>query len=319
MDHIDLKKAHAQFSDYLRFTCMLSPSTVRNHVKVFDLLIKRFPHLTPDMIDPDLLTDFFKWLWTRDRIVGRGTRITGIKRSTVATYWRKLSRFFAWLRVKGILAVNPLKTEGMQCPQVYYADKKFLDRSDIEKIMAAISFKIRWPNDFLRTRNLALISVAANCGLRRGELLALRLKDIDLMRNEITVRAATSKSHSDRTVPLNSRARRDLDSYLDQRKARGFTTEYVWVSDRCDRPITIDGLRNMLKMVVVGSKVKFHLHQLRHTFAVNFLHNSGQNSFKLQRLLGHRSIVSTAIYTRCLPIQAIRADVERLSDLENTL
>ncbi len=282
MDHIDLKKAHAQFIDYLRFTCMLSPSTVRNHLKVFDLLIKRFPHLTSDMIDPDLLTDFFKWLRTRDRIVGRGTRITGIKRSTVATYWRKLSRFFSWLRVKGILAVNPLKTEGMQCPQVYYADKKFLDRSDIEKIMAAISFKIRWPNDFLRTRNLALISVAANCGLRRG-------------------------------------ARRDLDSYLDQRKARGFTTEYVWVSDRCDRPITIDGLRNMLKMVVVGSKVKFHLHQLRHTFAVNFLHNSGQNSFKLQRLLGHRSIVSTAIYTRCLPIQAIRADVERLSDLENTL
>ena len=67
------------------------------------------------------------------------------------------------------------------------------------------------------------------------------------------------------------------------------------------------------------SGVKFHMHQFRHTFAVNFLHNCGQNSFKLQALLGHKSIVSTAIYTRCLPAEIVRADIERLARLENTL
>jgi site-specific recombinase XerD len=67
------------------------------------------------------------------------------------------------------------------------------------------------------------------------------------------------------------------------------------------------------------SQVKFHLHQLRHTFAVNFLHNSGHSSFKLQGLLGHRSIVSTAVYTRCLPPEIARADLERMADVDNML
>jgi integrase len=40
---------------------------------------------------------------------------------------------------------------------------------------------------------------------------------------------------------------------------------------------------------------------------------------KLQGLLGHRSIVSTAVYTRCLPPEAVRAELERMATLENTL
>jgi integrase len=52
---------------------------------------------------------------------------------------------------------------------------------------------------------------------------------------------------------------------------------------------------------------------------VNFLHNSSYSTLKLQGLLGHRSIVSTAVYTRCLPPEAVRAEIERMAVLENTL
>jgi len=298
---------------------MLSPKTVENHEKAFELLLRRFPELTSNMLDEDHLTEFFAWLQTRRRMVGRGMSAAGIKKGTVATYWRRLNRFFGWLCMRRIIAQNPLRAEGMRCPKVYYEDKQFLERPQMERIMGAISFGIRWKNNLVRTRNLALISTAANCGLRRGELLALRVAAVDLVKNELTVEGATSKSRSTRTIPLNSRARADIESYLKERRASGYGTPYLWVSDREDRELAVDGMRRIVAIIGAKAGVKFHLHQLRHTFAVNFLHNTGVNSFKLQRLLGHRSIVSTAIYTRCLPVRGVRADLERLSDLTNTV
>jgi len=138
------------------------------------------------------------------------------------------------------------------------------------------------------------------------------------VRNELTVRSETSKSRMQRIIPLNTRARRDLEDYLEKRRKRHCTTEYLWISEKSDTKLTEDGLKHVIKMIVRESGIKFHIHQCRHTFAVNFLHNSGQNSFKLQALLGHRSIVSSAIYTRCLPTEIVRADVERLARLDNT-
>src|SRR6185437_9894509 len=118
MDQIDLKKAHIQFVNYLQSTCMLSPRTVENHEKAFELLLRRFPELTSNMLDEDHLTEFFAWLQTRRRMVGRGMSAAGIKKGTVATYWRRLNRFFGWLCMRRIIAQNPLRAEGMRCPKV---------------------------------------------------------------------------------------------------------------------------------------------------------------------------------------------------------
>jgi len=270
------------------------------------------------MLVPDAMAEFFKWLQTRERIVGRGTK-QGVKKSTVATYWQRLSKCFDWLKSRRYIDANPLKSDLLEFPTVRYDDKKYLHRSDIEKIFAAIQFTIHWRNELLRARNFAFISVAVNCGLRLGELLGLKLLDVDLMRCELTVRGETSKSRAQRIVPLNTRAKRDLEAYLSRRREQHFTTDYLWVADRSDSNLTADGVRHAIKVISRESGVRFHMHQFRHTFAVNFLHNSGHNSFKLQSLLGHRSIVSSAIYTRCLPTEMVRADVERLARLDNTL
>src|SRR5207237_8722849 len=94
-------------------------------------------------------------------------------------------------------------------------------------------------------------------------------------------------------------------------------TPFPWVASHQHTALKSEGLRYLVKVLAHESQVKFHLHQLRHTFAVNFLHNSGHNSVKLQGLLGHRSIVSTAIYTRCLSPEIVRADIERMADIDN--
>jgi integrase len=304
--------------DYSEFARQLAGDTLRCYQAAFDLLMKRYPDLLPPMITPGLLSDFFKWLQTRERPHGRGIR-RGVKKSTIATYWRKLSKFFSWLEGKGVIEANPLRSKQMEFPTVRYDNKQYLNRKQMEQILLAVSIGIPWKNEFVRSRNLALISVAVNCGLRKGELLALRVADIDWKSGMLTVQGETSKSRSSRRIPLNSVVKQHLAAYLAQREKRICTAPHLWVSEATNNPITEEGLRYLIQVVRAQSKVKFHLHQLRHTFAVNFLHNSSYSTLKLQGLLGHRSIISTAVYTRCLPPEAVRAEIERMAVLENTL
>ncbi len=314
----DIRTLPKEFMDYSEFTRQLAGDTLRCYKAAFDLFMTRYPDLTLSMITPGVLADFFKWLQTRQRPLGRTIR-QGVKKSTIATYWRKLSKFFSWLEGKGLIKENPLRSRHMEFPLVRYEDKKYLSRRQVEQIILAVSHAIPWKNQFVRSRNMALISVAVNCGLRKGELLALRVLDVNLSTSLLTVQSETSKSRASRKIPLNSAAKQHLAAYLVERDKRIFTTPFLWTSENEDNELTADGLRYLIEIIRKQAKVRFHLHQLRHTFAVNFLHNSSYSTLKLQGLLGHRSIVSTAVYTRCLPPEAVRAEVERIATLDNTL
>ena len=70
--------------DYSQFARHLAGDTLRCYQAAFDLLVKRYPDLLPSMITAGLLSDFFKWLQTRERPVGRGIR-QGVTKSTIAT------------------------------------------------------------------------------------------------------------------------------------------------------------------------------------------------------------------------------------------
>ncbi len=304
---------------YSRFTRQVSVNTLRGYQNAFDLLLKRYPDVTTATLSPELLTGFFEWLQTRERIVGRGAIRQGVKKTTIATYWIKLTKFFSWLVLKGYVTANPLKDKTLEFPRIRYDDRKYLERKDMKKILSAVAATTQWQSDLIRARNVALIAVALYCGLRRTELLSLHVSDIDLTHGRLIVRAETSKSQMSRTIPLNSEARQSLSKYLDERSRSPivYTTPFLWVTRHKNAPLKSQGLRYLVKVLCGESQVKFHLHQLRHTFAVNFLHSSGHSSFKLQGLLGHRSIVSTAAYTRCLPPEIVRADLERMADTDN--
>jgi site-specific recombinase XerD len=304
---------------YSRFTRQVSPYTLRGYHDAFDLLLKRYPDMTTAMISPEILNTFFQWLQTRQRVVGRGALRQGVKKTTIATYWRKLSKFFSWLVFKGLIPANPLHDKSLQFPRIRYDDKKYLERKDVTNLLRAVSTTIRWQNNLVRARNIAILAVGLFCGLRRNELLSLKVSDVDLTHDRLIVRGESSKSQMSRTIPLNSEVRQALSEYLDERSRAAilFTTPSLWVAGNKNTTLGTEGLRYLVDTASAASQVKFHLHQLRHTFAVNFLHNSGHNSFKLQGLLGHRSIVATASYTRCLPPEIVRADLERMSDMDN--
>lgn len=305
-----VKSLHQDFLAEQRFSARLSPVTLRGYRDSFALLMSLLPTLTIAQLTPAAMTEFLRRLDRRSRHRPEGGQATGVKTSTVATYRSKLNRFFVWLKANGHIAVNPF--EGMPYPHVSYEDKKFLGRSEVERIFAAVILTAAWRTRFLRQRNIVLFSLLLYTGLRKGELLGLRITDLDMNRLEIAVRAETSKSRLWRVVPINSKLCLALEDYLEERRRRQHTSEYLFVSGSGDQPFTADGLKHLVLHVRRLSGVQFHVHQFRHTFAVNFL-NQGGDIAKLKQLLGHRDIRMTCSYLRCLPTSAMRADVEALS------
>jgi integrase/recombinase XerD len=140
--------------------------------------------------------------------------------------------------------------------------------------------------------------------------MSLQIRDIDFERKILTVRAETSKSKTTRQIPLHSTTIMYLKDYLVARKH--YTTPYLIVSSSQDEKLTNDGLKHVIQVLRNSSGVSFHVHQLRHTFAVNFL-KSSNNIAKLKQLLGHKNISMTMIYLRCLPVDELRGDIETMS------
>jgi integrase/recombinase XerD len=302
----NLQQLFNEFIYECEYVRKVRPETLKGYTYTFELLFRLIPECTIVTITPETITRFFKVLQERKRIVGKGTVKIGIKKSTAATYWRKLNTFFEWLTIREYIKRNPLKV--MAYPRPEHEDRKFLKKEQVEKIFTAIHNHSS--NILILKRNLTLFYILLFCGLRREELMLLQIRDIDLERKLLTVRAEISKSGMTRRLPLHPTASLYLKDYLSQRKA--YTTQYLFVSSKQDERLTYGGLEHLVKKIRGMSKVQFHLHQFRHTFAINFLKGSN-NIAKLKQLLGHRSVSMTMAYLRCIPTDEMRNDIENMS------
>ena len=145
------------------------------------------------------------------------------------------------------------------------------------------------------TRNRALVFMLLRTGMRIGELLALRVQDIDLKEQKVFIYEA-KKTGMGRIVYFSSDAKDALVAWLEQKDPR----EDVLAYGKKYESITYAAARTMF----VGYLKKaglFHkgytLHCLRHTFASELL-NAGMRLECLQPLLGHTSIEVTRRYAR---------------------
>lgn len=302
----DMQQLFDEFTNECEFARKIRPETLRGYKTTFATFMHTMPTVSLELITAHTMTQFFKILQERKRIVGKGIIKSGIKKSTVATYWCKLSIFFKWLVVKGQIKSNPFQE--MKYPTPSYENKQYLDKEQIERILTAIHISDS-KNILLFKRNLVLFYLLLFCGLRKEEVLQLQVRDLDSERKMVTIRGETSKSGMDRHIPLHSSTIMHLKDYLKERKH--FTTPYVIMSNMRDDRLTDNGLKHLVSNIRRISGIPFHLHQFRHTFAVNFL-KATNNIFKLQLLLGHKDIKVTMLYLRCLPPDELRGDIESL-------
>ncbi len=153
-------------------------------------------------------------------------------------------------------------------------------------------------------KHRAMLCLLYSCGLRRRELLHLKITDVDSFRKLLIIRQ--SKGRKDRVVPLSDKITEALREYYKIYKPK------VWLFEgQLEGTMYSEkSLESVLKQAVAKTKIRkpVSLHWLRHSYATHLL-EGGTNLRYIQEILGHTSSRTTEIYTHVstLSIQQIRS------------
>ena len=159
-------------------------------------------------------------------------------------------------------------------------------------------------------RNRALIVLMYRGGLRVGEALALRPKDLD--REAGTIRILHGKGDKARTVGLDQQAFAVLERWLDKRTARGINGHAPIFCTLKGKPVSTSYVRVLLPRLAKKAKIekRVHPHGLRHTHAAE-LAREGVPARLIQEQLGHGSLATTDAYLRKIAPQELIEAMQR--------
>lgn len=141
-------------------------------------------------------------------------------------------------------------------------------------------------------KHRTMLSLLYACGLRRNELLSLKLVDVDSKRHLLKI--LNSKGKKDRVVPISDKIIEMLRAYYKEYKPRKWLFEGQNSGERYSESSLQKVLKNSVEKA--GIKKPVTLHWLRHSYATHLL-ESGTSLRFIQELLGHKSSKTTEIYT----------------------
>lgn len=178
----------------------------------------------------------------------------------------------------------------LQARKVYYIERPMKERRLPEVLSEEEVMAIFSALDNLKHQCLLMLTYSA--GLRRSEVLNLRIGDVDLDRNIVFIR--NGKGRKDRQSILASTLAPIIARYLKEYAPKFWLFE----GQKGDR-YTESSLRSILSSAVkkAGLKKRVRLHMLRHSFATHLL-ESGTSTRYIQVLLGHESPVTTELYAQ---------------------
>jgi site-specific recombinase XerD len=163
----------------------------------------------------------------------------------------------------------------------------------------------RFWNSFHTFRDLALVGLMLQDGLRSCEVLALRLADLQLAGAQMCV---PGKGNKQRLLPLPQEIIDVLENYLQlERPPTNSPALFVSLKGRCrGLPMTSAGLRSLFRHHRAGSHTpQANPHRFRHTFGADMVRD-GISLPALQQLLGHSQIRTTMIYAQLAPQEVWR-------------
>jgi len=177
---------------------------------------------------------------------------------------------------------RPGRLDGLPCPKGERKLPVVLSRGEMQRLFAVVT----------NLKHRALFMTAYDTGLRLSELLNLRVEDIDSERMVIRVRQG--KGHKDRFARLTPGLLGLLRDYW--RACRPKT--WLFPGAEPDRQYDMATPGQLLKKACrrAGITKRVSMHTLRHSFATHML-EAGTNLRAIQKLLGHGSIKTTALYT----------------------
>jgi site-specific recombinase XerD len=212
------------------------------------------------------------------------------KSGTLITFHLTLGVFFRWCQKNGYLQSNPLADIEIHKPEKRLPPK--LTKEESFKLLEIVS-NYPYSHEFLRHRNHAIFATFLFAGLRKHELLNLKLTDVDI--GNLSIFVNQGKGSKDRIVPISFALAQVLDRYLSVRKTMNKTCPHFFVSLRLNTGFSETGLKHFVNKIRTVSGFKFSIHKLRHTFATLML-EGGCDIYSLSRMMGHSDIKTTTIY-----------------------
>lgn len=143
-----------------------------------------------------------------------------------------------------------------------------------------------------QSRNIALIYLMANTGIRREEVCNIKLNNLDIENEELTI---IGKGNKFRTVLLNSSCISYIESYLvDRATHKNHLSPYLFISER-GGSLTKETINDIFNFYCTP-KNRITPHQLRHNFATTTIEQDIYTLPELQNQLGHSSVATTGMY-----------------------
>jgi len=171
-------------------------------------------------------------------------------------------------------------------------------RDEVQRLLAVCDWDIKTGARFTGIRNKAMLLLFIDSGVRRAEMVNLRLSDLDLESRRVRV---LGKGNKVGIAPFCVKTAKALWAWLIQRKLRA-KTDHLWITEE-GQPFSINGLVSWFtRLKRAGVSSPGGVHRLRHTAALQYLRGA-RDSFLLQLFLRHESLEMSRRYTKGLKVE----------------
>lgn len=268
----------SRFIDYLAKEKRYSPNTIagyQNDLFAFedyasvhyDTLIHKCNHR--------VIRSWFSFLLEN----GMSPKSIHRKASTLKSYYKYLLRSNAIS--SSPMDLVPLPKVGKQLP-------KFVEESSLNFLLNDFEFE----NSFVGLRDKLVLDLFYQTGIRRAELIGIKVSDVDLHQSTIKV---LGKRNKERIIPISSSLVETIKKYLPYRISSEVDSLFLTASGKKLYPKLVYNIVNKyLSQVTTLSKKSPHV--LRHSFATHML-NNGAELNTIKEILGHVNLSATQVYT----------------------
>jgi integrase len=286
---------------------MKSQVAPRTHERYSEIALKCLAPLLGDVLVSKLKAIRISAAYTKALTTGRRDRKGGLSPRTVVHMHRVLRQALQQAVDWEMLARNP--TDKIKPPKVEKKEMRALDATDTAALLEAIR----------PTRMFMPVLLGVTCGMRRGEITALRWRSVDLANAQLEVKGSTeqtragvrekeTKSGRARTVTLTGLAVEELRRHKVKqaeellRLGMGQSDDMYVVAQADGQPLKPNSLTHEFVRFIAGTKLpRIRFHDLRHSHATQLL-KSNVHPKIVQERLGHEDITTTLnLYSHVLP------------------